>query len=148
MWCNKEGQWSKPCFLVCFNFSDKMFPVYGFGARIPPDFKVGVQVNLPHSFGVYSTVSGLLKSIEHAGKVDKIHSRQKSQWITEAISALPERFVTLGLSAKIIIRSPQSTQPMKIIWKPLGLHITLFSWYRVPMPINYPTVPYPSRQFS
>lgn len=26
-----------------------MFPVYGFGARIPPDYKVGVQVNLSRS---------------------------------------------------------------------------------------------------
>ncbi|KAJ6666467.1 hypothetical protein lerEdw1_020190 [Lerista edwardsae] len=36
---------------ICQDYdSDKMFPVYGFGARIPPDFKVGVQVS--HDFAI------------------------------------------------------------------------------------------------
>lgn len=42
------------CYYFCFVFSDKMFPVYGFGARIPPDYKVGEQVNL--SLSVFSTM--------------------------------------------------------------------------------------------
>ncbi|XP_053119906.1 copine-4 isoform X3 [Hemicordylus capensis] len=36
---------------ICQDYdSDKMFPVYGFGARIPPDYKVGVQVS--HDFAI------------------------------------------------------------------------------------------------
>ncbi|KAM6450867.1 copine-4 isoform 2-T5 [Liasis olivaceus] len=36
---------------ICQDYdSDKMFPVYGFGARIPPDYKVGEQVS--HDFAI------------------------------------------------------------------------------------------------